>query len=200
MCFSMDSGKTDLLSTTILKNMTLTYSRVEYMKTQYKKTQTSELLGEIESSQGIIEFSKDRIRVEEKNDSKERNIFIKNKKTFWHLQPDNQVLTGLVSKTVPLVFEMMFSNPKIWDELESKILKRNAHTIKLQVLMGKDKSNYSNFNITINTKKRRFENISFEDEIGNKTEITFTKTMFYRKAKRNRFIYKPKKSDKINSI
>ena len=200
MCFSMDSGKTDQLSTAILKNMTLTYSRVEYMKTQYKKTQTSELLGEIESSQGIIEFSKGRIRVEEKNDSKERNIFIKNKKTFWHLQPDNQVLTGLVSKTVPLVFEMMFSNPKIWDELESKILKRNAHTIKLQVLMGKDKSNYSNFNITINTKKRRLENISFEDEIGNKTEITFTKTMFYRKAKRNRFIYKPKKSDKLNSI
>ena len=197
--FSSVAAETDLLSTTILKDMTLTYSQVEYMKTQYEKEQTSELLGEMESSTGTLEFSKGRLRVEEKN-SENRNIFIKNKKTFWHLQPDNQVLMGPVSKAVPSIFEMMFSDPKVWDDLDSRILKRDDNIAKIKISMGKDRLNYSNFVVTINTKKRRFETISFEDEIGNATNITFKNTSFFRKAKNKRFEYKPNKKDKVNSI
>jgi len=179
--------------------MTLTYSKVEYMKTQYKKEQVSELLGEMESSKGTVEYSRGRIRVEEKK-NKERNIFIKNKKTFWHLQPDDQVLTGPVSKAVPSIFEMMFTDPTVWDDLESKVISRKGNVVKLEILMGKDRPNYSNFSITINTEKRRFEDISFEDEVGNKTDIKFKKTSFFRKAEEERFTYSPKKSDKVNSI
>ena len=198
MCF-LTAEKTDSLSKSILKDMTLTYSKVEYIKTQYKKEQTSELLGEMETSKGTIEFSKGCIRIEEKK-GKEKNIFIKNKKTFWHLQADNQVLTGPVSRAIPSVFEMMFSDPKVWDKLNSKVLKKKGNLVKLKILMSKDKLGYSNFIVTINTKKRRFEDISFQDEMGNKTDISFNKTTFYRKAKKDRFTYKLKKTDKVNSI
>jgi hypothetical protein len=197
--FSYTAEKKTDLSKVILKDMTLTYSKVEYMKSQYEKEQTSELLGEMDNSKGTVEFSRGRIRVEEKKNN-ERNIFIKNKTKFWHLQPDNQVVTGPVSKAVPSIFEMMFSDPSVWDELESKTLKSKGDLVTIKIIMGKDKPNYSNFTLTINTKKRRFEDISFEDEVGNKTDIKFKKTSFFRKAKEERFVYQPKKTDRLNSL
>jgi len=198
--FGFSAEKTDLLSRSILKDMTLTYSQVEYMKSDYKKEQTSTLLGEMEESKGVLEYSKGRIRVEEKNKSKDRNVFIKNKKIFWHLQPDNQVLSGPVDKAIPSIFELMFSDPSVWDNLGSKVLSQKKDIAKIKVFMGKDQPNYSNFILTINTGKRRFENISFEDEVGNKTDITFKNTSFFRKAKNERFSYKPTKKDKVNSL
>ncbi len=192
--------KSDLLSKSILKDMTLTYSRVEYMKSNYTKKQISDVLGETEESSGKLEFSKGRIRVEEKNKSKNRNIFIKNKESFWHLQPDHQVLTGSVKESIPSVFEMMFSNPDVWDGLDSHVVEDKNGAVRIKVLMGKDKPGFSNFEVTINKVKRRFENISFEDELGNKTEIAFDDTQFLKKAKENSFKYKTKRKDKITYL
>ena len=192
--------KSDLLSKSILKDMTMTYSRVEYMKSTYTKKQISDLLGETEESSGNLEFSKGRIRVEEKNKSNNRNIFIKNKESFWHLQPDHQVLTGSVKESIPSVFEMMFSNPDVWDGLDSHVVEDKDGAVKIKVQMGKDKPGFSNFEVTINKVKRRFENISFEDELGNKTEIAFNNTEFLKKAKEKRFKYKTKRKDKVTYL
>jgi|GEM_PF-2254152 len=193
-------AKSDLLSKSILKDMTLTYSQVEYMKSTYTKKQISDLLGETEESSGDLEFSKGRLRVEEKNKSKNRNIFIKNKENFWHLQPDHQVLTGSVKESIPSVFEMMFSNPDVWDGLDSKVIEDKDGAVTIKVQMGKDKPGFSNFEVTINKVKRRFETISFEDELGNKTEIAFDDTQFLKKAKEKRFKYKTKRKDKVTYL
>ena len=95
---------------------------------------------------------------------------------------------------------MMFSNPNVWDDLGSKVISKKEDIVKIQIMMGEGSPNYSNFFVTINTNKRRFEVISFQDEVGNKTDIVFSKTSFFRKAKEERFSYKPKKSDKVNTI
>ena len=161
----------------ILKDMTLTYSNVEYMKTDYEKSEVSELLGDSEKTEGQIEYSKGRIRIEE--DSKTKNIFIKNKKSFWHLQGNNQVLTGSTESAMPTIFELMFKDPKVWDELSSNIVGKKGDDVDLKITVNGKIPNVKILNVTVNTKKRRFEKLSFTDDIGNQTSVNFKKTRFF---------------------
>lgn len=182
----------------ILKDMTLTYSNVEYMKTDYEKSEVSELLGDTKKTKGQIEYSKGRIRIEE--DSKAKNIFIKNKKKFWHLQEKNQVLTGSTKSAVPTVFELMFEDPKVWDDLASNIVGKNGDEVDLKITVDGKIPNIKILNVTVNTVKRRFEKISFTDDIGNQTSLNFKKTRFFRKAPDERFTYEITKKDEVNRL
>lgn len=182
----------------ILKDMTLTYSNVEYMKTNYEKTEVSELLGDEKTTHGQIEYSKGRIRIEE--DSEARNIFIKNKEKFWHLQEDNQVLTGSTKQSVPTVFEMMFQDPKVWDGMTSNIVGKKGDEVNLKINVDGKIPNVKILKMTINTKKRRFEKISFDDDIGNQTKINFKNTKFFRSVPGQRFTYEISKKDNVNEL
>ena len=182
----------------ILKDMTLTYSNVEYMKTDYEKTEISELLGDSKKTKGELEYSKGRIRIEE--DSKTKNIFIKNKKNFWHLQDDNQVLTGSTKSAVPTIFELMFEDPKVWDDLASNIVGKSGNKVDLKITVNGKIPNVKILNVTVNTVKRRFEQLSFVDDIGNQTNVNFKKTRFFRSAPDDRFTYKIKDKDKVNTL
>jgi len=182
----------------ILTEMTTTYSKVEYMKTEYEKLELSELLGDTQKTKGVIEYSKGRIRIEETSEAK--NIFIKNKKHFWHLQSENQVLTGSVENAVPTIFELMFADPKVWNELKSNIVGQTGDDVEIKILVNGKIPNVKSLNVTLNTKKRRFESLSFTDDIGNKTQMDFTNTRFFRTAPEERFNYKITKKDKVNRL
>ena len=182
----------------ILKDMTLTYSNVEFMKTNYEKSEISELLGDETKTKGRIEYSKGRIRIEE--DAKTQNIFIKNKKNFWHLQDNHQVLTGSTKSSMPTIFELMFEDPKVWDELSSSITGMNGDEVDLKIFVNGKIPNVNILYATVNTTKRRFEKLSFTDDIGNKTEVVFKKTSFFRKAPDERFTYTIKPKDKVTRM
>jgi len=183
----------------ILEDMTLTYSQVAYMKNSFERKEVSQLLGTEKKTKGDIEYSKKKIRVEFKKGSKA--LFIKGDKKFWHADGEGNVLTGMVSKSVPNIFVSIFSDPSIWKGLGTKHLdvpKRNIAHLEVDP-KGKFPS-IDKMKLKIDTKKRTLLELFYVDDIGNSTEVTFRNNRFFPKEKPGRFVYTFKKKDVVTRM
>lgn len=183
----------------VLENMTLTYSQVAYMKNSFERKETSQLLGTEKQTKGEIEYSLKKIRVEFKKGSKA--LFIRGDKNFWHVGEEGEVLVGSVEKAVPNIFVSIFSDPKIWKSLGTKYLNVPEDDIANIEVDPKGKfPNVEKMKLEINTKKRTLLKMFYVDDIGNETEIKFSKNRFFSKSKPERFLYKIKKTDKVTKL
>jgi len=183
----------------ILEDMTLTYSQVAYMKTSFERKEISQLLGTQKSTKGDIEYSLKKIRVEFKKGSKA--FFIRGDKEFWHVGEEGEVLTGSVEKAVPNIFVSIFSDPKVWKTLGTKHISVPENNVANIEVDPKGKfPNVEKMKLKINTKKRTLLSMSYVDDIGNSTEIDFSRTRFFNNAKPERFVYKIKKNDKVTKL
>ena len=186
----------------VLEDMTLTYSQVPYMKTSFERKEVSQLLGTEKKTQGEIEYSLKKIRIEFDKGSKA--LFIRGDKKFWHVEED-EVLTGAVDKAVPNIFVSIFSDPKIWKTLGTKHVGVPENNIADIEVDPKGKlPNVEKMKLKIDTSKRTLLEMTYVDDIGNSTEIQFSDTRFYGKSfiksKARRFEYKIKKTDKVTKL
>jgi len=198
--FSVSASAADVQSAQkILENMTLTYSQVAYMKNSFERKEISQLLGTEKKTKGDIEYSRKKIRVEFKKGSKA--LFIKGDKEFWHIDGEGNVLTGLVSRSVPNIFVSIFSDPKVWKDLGTKHLnvpKKNIAHLEVDP-KGKFPS-IDKMTMRIDMKKRTLLELFYVDDIGNSTAVKFRNNRFFPKEKPGRFVYKVKQSDVVTKM
>ena len=96
---------------------------------------------------------------------------------------------------------LIFSDPKVWKDLGTKHLNVPEKNIAHLEVDPKGKfPNVEKMQLKINTKKRTLLEMSYTDDIGNKTEIKFSNNRFFTKEKPHRFVYKIKKKDKVTKI
>jgi outer membrane lipoprotein-sorting protein len=196
---SLDVHAEQISSKKLLEDMTRTYSQVIYMKSKFEKTETSQLLGDVTKTKGDIEYSKGKIRIDFKG--KFKDLFIRGDKYFWHVSSEGEVLTGSVTKSIPNIFVSIFSDPKVWSELKSSYIGKPKKNIAHIEVSPKGKiPGIKKMNFQINQKLRTLVKLDYVDDVENKVTINFKSNKFYPEVKKDRFFYKPKKTDTVSRI
>lgn len=190
-CFShsLSWAETDVESAqSLLERMTTIYSQVVFMKADYEKVEKSSLLGTQDKSSGDLEYSKTLFRVEQKKPSK--NLFIKGEKKFWNVSSDQKVVEGDVNKSIPSLFELMFSDPKVWKNFKVSYAGVPKKFAEVKVDLKNKIPKMKDLLLIVNLKKRTFSEVFYKDDLDNEVKIKFSNYRFYGRAPKGRFIYK----------
>lgn len=182
----------------VLEEMSNTYSQVNYMKSDFVKNEKSQLLGTSEKSKGKLEYSRKKVRLEF-NGSK-KGLLIKGEKKFWQVGEDGAVLVGEVSKSMPNIFEALFSEPKIWKSLDVKYIDVPKDLAYIKVDTKGKIPHVQQMKLKIDLAKRTLEELTYTDDINNEVKIKFKRIRFFDSARPERFVYKIKASDKVTNL
>ncbi len=170
-----------------------------------KKKVISELLGRENDYTGTIYLSSGKIRWE--TDTPEKSLLVYDGEMLWNVQYPPKEFGGdiQVTKTKPStqtkgqnLLASLFGKEKITKifdiskESGDKKLTLYALTPKKESLDLKD--------IKVVTKDKQVSSIKYKDEVGNATEIEFSKTRFDAKVDKGLFKYSPPKGAKVTDL
>jgi outer membrane lipoprotein carrier protein len=193
-------------STTALQKVTKKYRSTKLVEMSVEKTVKSELLGKETKHEGKIFLGAGKFRWE--NTKPEKTLLVYDGKTIWSEQSPPpefggpvQVARGKVDKKTKshillstLIGTDIKKNFKVLsDKKEGDIL-----TVDVQPLQ--DDLNIKAMSLRLNTKDNTLNQVSYKDDIGNTTTLTFTNVNFLKSEKKNLFKYQPPKDAQVTDL
>jgi len=185
------------------------YRQTNLVEINVQKTIHSEWKTKDQVSEGKIFYSKGKFRWE--NTIPEKSWVVYNGNILWNIQfsnPDfpgkNKVTKSIINKKnrdqilLMSLIDMKSLTEKFFIDKNKKLSSEDILVIDLEPI-EKDQS-VQNLKITMNIKTNQINEISFADDIGNKTTILFKDNKFLNKKIKNKFEYSPSKNDEVTQI
>lgn len=185
------------------------YRQTNLVEINVEKVIQSEWKAKDQIYEGKIFYSKGKFRWE--NNIPEKSWVIYNGNILWNIHfssPDfpgkNKVTKSIINKKnrdqilLMSLIDMKNLTEKFFIDKNKKLSTEDILVIDLEPI-EKDQS-VQNLKITMNTKNNQINEISFADDIGNKTKIFFKDNKFLNKKIGNKFEYSPGKNDEVTQI
>lgn len=201
------AAKKSASTETLLQETTAKYRSTGVVELNVEKTLKTELNPQGQKNTGTIYLSAGLFRIE--NTEPDKSTLVFDGKFIWNEQPPAPDFPGpvLVSKakvdkhnTSQIALATLLTKEPITKKF--KILKSAAEgdvTIFETEPLQKD-SNIQSLILKIITSKKEVSLISYKDEIGNTTEMNFTKTKFLQKKNAKLFKYQPPKGAQVTEL
>lgn len=189
-----------------LQKITKKYRASKVVEMTVEKSVKSELLGRETKYDGKIYIGNDKFRWE--NDTPEKTLLVYDGDTIWSEQSPPpefggavQVARGKVNKKTK---SHILISSLLGDDLEKnfKIVKetKQADGVLLEVVPRQDDLTVKTLNVLIDTKANLLKQISYHDDIGNLTMMSFSDVKFLNKEKKNLFKYQPPKGAQVTEL
>ena len=194
------------LTNSSLKNVSQKYRQSVLVEMNVEKSVKSELLGKETKYLGKIYLGKGKFRWE--NNTPEKTLLVFDGKTIWSEQTPPkefggsvQVAKGKVDKRTGshiLISSLMGADL----EKNFKVLKEDKKgaqtTLKISPL--KEDLTVKALQIVISQEDSTLKEISYSDDIGNLTTLSFSGIKFFNKEKKNLFKYQPPKGAQVTDL
>ncbi len=204
--YSLALGKTN--SEVVQKKTALEilqkYANASHITVDVEKQDEKLTLGTKSSAKGFIKYSSGKIYLV-LNSDKKTELYFKNGKLTLVDYPDEDFdkngirKVTVVTKKTPAFLKSLvdlFSNPKIFFN-EFKITDSNLKNDVLILSLKPTVDDLKEFKLTLDTKNKTIESISFVDDVDTKTSIFFKDLNLKRKISKSTFEYKSKASDQV---
>lgn len=202
--FSIASAATNGAET--LQKITKKYRDTKLVEMDVEKTVKSELLGKETKHEGKIFLGAGKFRWE--NSKPEKTLLVYDGKTIWSEQTPPpefggpaQVARGKVDKKTKshillstLIGTDIKKNFKILGE------SRDGDMLTVDVKPLNDDLSVAAMSLRLNLKDNTLSQISYKDDIGNLTTLTFTNVSFLKSEKKNLFKYQPPKDAQVTDL
>lgn len=204
---SADAAKKALSTEALLQETTAKYRNTSLIELNVEKTLKTDLNPEGQKHTGKIFLSAGLFRIE--NTEPEKSTLVFDGSHIWNEQPPSPDFPGpvLVSKAKvdknnksQIAFATLLTKEPVTAQF--KILKSTVEgdtTVYDAEPLQKD-SNIQNLVLKVLTAKKEVSSISYKDEIGNTTEMVFTKTKFVKKKNAKLFKYQPPKGAQVTNL
>lgn len=182
----------------LLDKVLLSYVRASGLKISLIKTEYNSLLESKSLSKANLYIKNKRLKVNYLPPKKMQIFF--NKKDLWVVSKNLIKYTNKKSiwSQIPLI--QLFSlnlDLKNYFSIRWKEDKSNIRTYSLKPRLSSLAEKIKKFQIIINKKTKTILKISYENDLGTKTQYQFIKTQFNQKLKNSLFNFKPKNSRKV---
>lgn len=190
-----------------LRNTIIRYQKASYVEIDLEKKVVSEILGRERLNKGKVFLAPKRFRLELKEP--EKSLIVYDGGTLWNVQypPEgsdgktqvakakldkknqNQILLGdlLVEQGLMAKFEMLDA-VQDGDRLQITAKPKSS---QIQVM---------DLKFSIDTKDKVFKEVEYSDELGNKTTMKFSGTVFQKKKNAKIFQYTPEKDAQVTEL
>lgn len=189
-----------------LQKITKKYRNTKVVEMNVEKTVRSELLGKETRHEGKIFLGSGKFRWE--NSKPEKTLLVYDGKTIWSEQTPPpefggpvQVARGKVDKKTKshlllstLLGTDMKKNFKVLSE------KKDGDILTVEVRPLKDDLNAQEMSLRLDTKNNVLSEVSYKDDIGNLTTLTFWNVNFLKTEKKNLFKYQPPKGAQVTDL
>ena len=180
------------------------YANTKHITVDIEKQDEKLTLGTKTVSKGTIKYSSEKIYLV-LNSDKKTELYFKNGKLTLVDYPDEDFdkngirkVTVITKKTPAFLKSLihLFSNPKIFFS-EFKITESNLKNDTLTLKLKPNNNDLKKFELTLDTKQKTIESISFVDDVDTKTSIFFKELNLKSKISKMTFEYKSKSSDQV---
>lgn len=189
-----------------LQKMTKKYQAAKTVEMNVEKTVKSDLLGKESKHQGKIFLAAGKFRWE--NTTPEKSLLVYDGKTIWSEQTPPpefggpvQVARGKVDKKTKshillsvLVDSDIKKNFKVLDE------KKDADDLIVQVAPLQDDLTVKEMSLILDVKTNTLKKVSYKDDIGNETTLSFSDVNFLKTEKKSLFKYQPPKDAQVTDL
>ena len=189
-----------------LNSLATKYRQTPLVKMSVEKIVKSEVLDKETIHEGRIFVTKNKFRWE--NDKPEKTLLVFDGKTIWSEQTPAaefggpvQVAKGAVNKSTgnhvlisSLIGADLTKNFTVKKESTEGSVKKIQLTPTSKDLAVKD------LTVFVDAKKNELQEVSYLDDIGNKTRLKFSKIEFVKKANDKLFKYQPPKGAQVTNL
>ncbi|OFZ19361.1 MAG: hypothetical protein A2Z20_01880 [Bdellovibrionales bacterium RBG_16_40_8] len=199
---SANEGGLRLVKSTIER-----YQKAKAVEIKVSKIVTLALLDEKKESEGMLFFSKGKMRLS--IEKPEEYLIIMGKNEIWVITPTAKELGGRtqvmkirspeLSKQAKSPLAALLGRPEAWDNLKlnSESATNGSVKFNLEPKVGADFGDIVSVNLEISQTEKTLLNLSYKDELDNETEYKFKSTNFKAKITEDFFKYSPPKDADI---
>lgn len=189
-----------------LQKITKKYRSAKLVEMNVEKVVKSELLGRETKYDGKIYLANGKFRWE--NTTPEKTLLVFDGATIWSEQTPPKELGGPVQVAKGKVDKKTRSHILISSLLGADLEKsfkvgkesKDGDLVKLDVTPLYDDLTVKSLNIVLNMKDKTLQQISYTDDIGNLTQMNFSKVEFKKAEKKNLFKYQPPKGAQVTDL
>jgi outer membrane lipoprotein carrier protein len=189
-----------------LQKVTKKYRNTKLVEMNVEKTVKSELLGKETKHEGKIFLGAGKFRWE--NSKPEKTLLVYDGKTIWSEQTPPAEFGGPVQVARGKVDKKTKSHILLSTLLGGDIKKnfkvlgerKNGDTLTVDVEPLQNDLNVKAMSLRVNTKDSTLSQVSYKDDIGNLTTLTFTDVNFLKSEKKNLFKYQPPKGAQVTDL
>jgi len=190
-----------------LNQTTQKYRSSKMVQMDVKKVIDSELLGKQTTYDGKIYLADGKFRWE--NKTPDETLLVFDGATIWSVQippkafgGPNQVGIGKVDKKTKsqiLISTLLGRDPI---SKSFKVLKeeKTKDSVKVEIAPLKDDLVVKSITLLLNPKEKKLMELSYVDDVGNKTKMQFSNIKFLNKEDKKLFKYQPSKSDQVSNL
>lgn len=207
-CDPVFAAKTSALES--IKKIVSKYQNASGIEASVTKEVVLALLDETRVSEGNINLSKGKLRLEIKKP--DPSLMVVDGKYIWVETPTPKELGGrpqvLKMATKNLAGESkapvaaLLGQSKAWDQFQVKSQKQDKQilTVVLQPKTAKATGDVVSMIIVVDVKQELINELSYKDDIDNSTKYIFSKTVFNKNGEDLKFKYVPPKNSEITEI
>jgi outer membrane lipoprotein carrier protein len=189
-----------------LKAFGKNYRSAKLVEMAVDKTVKSELLGKETKYSGKIFMANGKFRGE--NTTPEETLLVFDGTTIWSVQTPPKEFGGPVQvgkgKVDKKTRSQLLISTLLGEDLEKsfKVLKEEkvGADSKIEIEPKGDGLTVKTLSLLIDTKKSELKELSYKDDIGNLTTISFSKIQFKQKANNKLFKYQPPKDAQVTNL
>jgi outer membrane lipoprotein carrier protein len=189
-----------------LKAFGKNYRSAKLVEMAVDKTVKSELLGKETKYSGKIFMANGKFRWE--NTTPEETLLVFDGTTIWSVQTPPKEFGGPVQvgkgKVDKKTRSQLLISTLLGEDLEKsfKVLKEEkvGADSKIEIEPKGDGLTVKTLSLLIDTKKSELKELSYKDDIGNLTTISFSKIQFKQKANNKLFKYQPPKDAQVTNL
>ena len=180
------------------------YANAKHITVDIEKQDEKLTIGTKTISKGIIKYASEKIYLL-LNSDKKTELYFKNGKLTLVDYPDEDFdkngirKVTIITKKTPAFLKSLihlFSNPKTFFN-EFKITESNLKNDILTLKLKPNSDDLKKFELTLDTKRKTIESLSFVDDVDTKTSIFFKELNLKSKISKMTFEYKSKSSDQV---